>query len=189
MFTNRLTPNVLTATALVGALALGACSDDPTDPGTANGTFDASVTGGVTATFSGAAFQGEAEVETGQQGWVVFMGDDATNAFTNSVFIALVGSRPPVGEYQVQNLIVTGNLLPGEWGAALLLGNGTTLTYAGLSLSGTVTITSSSAELVVGTYTLEVSGDDPVNPGTPVLATVTGSFSAAAGAVNLPELP
>lgn len=188
MFAHRMTTNMLRATGLVSALALIGCSDDPTDPGIANGTFTASVTGGVTATFSGAAIQGQAEVETGQQGWVVVLNDDATNPLTNSVFIALLGNRPPAGQYQVRNLIVDNTLLPGEWGAALLLGNGTTLSYSGLSLSGTVTITSSSAELVVGTYTIQVSGEDPVNPGTAVLATVTASFSAAGGAVNLPQL-
>ena len=70
----------------------------------------------------------------------------------------------------------------GDWAGFLFLGDGTTISYFGFSVSGTVTITSSSAELVEGTYDFQVSdGGQP-----PVVATVTGTFSAVSGVVNLP---
>ena len=179
MLTQRMAPSVLRATALVSALALVACSsDDPTNPGGVNGSFSATITGGVTASFSGVAIQGEADVEQGQPGWVLLLGDASTGA--NSIFIVHYGSRPTNGTYQLIDLIQ--EFLPGDWGAVIFLDDGTTIPYAGFSLSGTVTITSSSPDRVEGTYNFQVSdGGLP-----PVVATVTGTFSAVSGAVNLP---
>ncbi len=181
MLTRRSTPSVLGAMALVSALALVACSsDDPTDPGGGNGSFNATVTGGVTASFSGVAIQGEAQVEPGQQGWVLLLGDVSTGA--NSIFIVHFGSRPTNGTYQLIDLIQ--GFVPGDWGSVLFLGDGTTISYAGFSLHGTVTITSSSAELVAGTFDFQVSdGGQPM-----VVVTVTGTFSAISGGVSLPGI-
>jgi hypothetical protein len=167
--------------ALVSALALVACSsDDPTGTGGGNGSFNANVTGGVTASFSGVAAQGEGPVEAGQSGWILALGDFATSA--NSIVVARLGTRPPNGTYQLIDLVAAGAFLPGDWAGFLFLGDGTTISYFGFSVSGTVTITSSSAELVEGTYDFQVSdGGQP-----PVVATVTGSFSAVGGVVNLP---
>jgi hypothetical protein len=191
MFTQQLTPSLLRATALVGALALVACSDDPTNPGGGGGggagSFNATVTGGVAATFSGGAVQGEAEIETGQQGWIAILG--GANISGNSVLIACFCSRPANGTYTLIDLNTSGDLLPGEWAALLTLGDGTTATYLGFSTGGSVTITSSSADLVVGTYNAPTTGFDPSAPGAPVVATVAGGFSAVGGAVNLPEIP
>jgi len=189
MFIQRMTLSLLRATALVSALAIVACSDDPTDPGVGggNGSFNATVTGGVSATFSGAAVQGEAEFETSQPGWIAVLG--SANLSGNSVLIACFCSRPADGTYQLIDLNTAGDLLPGEWAALLTLGDGTTPTFLGLSTGGSVTITSSSADLVVGTYDYPASGIDLANPGAPVLATVVGDFSAVGGTVDLPEIP
>ncbi len=186
MLTRRSTPSVLGAMALVSALALVACSsDDPTGTGGGNGggngSFNANVTGGVTASFSGVAAQGEGPVEAGQQGWILALGDFTTIA-NNSIVVELLGTRPPNGTYQLIDVVAAGDLLPGEWAGFLFLGDGTTISYFGSSVSGTVTITSSSADRVEGTYDFQVS--DGGNPA--VVATVTGSFSAVGGVVNLP---
>ncbi len=182
MLTRRSTPSVLGAMALVSALALVACSsDDPTDPGGGNGSFNATVTGGVTGSFSGVAGQAEVDdIGTGQLGWILALGD--FSGASNLIAVALHGSRPGPGTYQLINVLTAGNFLPGEWFAFLVLGDGTIESYFGFSVSGTVTITSSSAELVAGTYDFQVS-----DGGTPaVVATVTGSFSAVSADVNLP---
>ena len=191
MFIQRTAPRLLGAAAMVSALALVACSDDPTDPGGGGGgggtgSSNATVTGGVSATFSGSAFQGEAEIETGEQGWIAVLGSSDLNG--NSVLIACFCSRPGNGTYTVIDLNTAGDLLPNEWAAVLSLGDGTTPTYLGLSTGGTVTITSSSDDLVVGTYNIPVAGFDPTAPSVPIVANVAGDFSAVGGAVNLPEI-
>jgi len=184
-----MTPSVMRATALVSALALVACSDDLTNPGGGGGlgSFDATVTGGVAATFSGAAVQGEAEIETGQAGWVAILGSANING--NSVLIACFCSRPSNGTYTLVDLSGSQDLLPNEWAALLTLGDGTTATYLGFSTGGTVTITSSSANQVDGSYNIPVSGTDTANPGAPTVANVAGNFSAVGGPVNLPDIP
>ncbi len=185
----RMTPRVLRAMALVSGLALVACSsDDPTNPGGGGsggggtGSFSATVTGGVTASFSGVAVQAEEDIGTGQLGWIIGLGDPSADA-SNLIAFVLNGSRPGPGTYQLIDLATAPDFLPGEWIAFLTLGGGmTTVSYLGFSVSGTVTITSSSAELVEGSYNFQVSdGGQP-----PVVATVTGTFSAVSGAVNLP---
>jgi len=171
-------------------LALVACSSDPTDPGGGSGgtgSFDATVTGGVSATFSGAAVQGEADIETGQSGWIAILG--STSLSGNSVLIACFCSRPANGTYSLIDLNTAGDLLPGEWALLLTLGDGTTPTYLGFSTGGTVTITSSSAGQVDGSYNVPVSGFDTANPTAPTVANVAGNFSAVGGTVNLPEIP
>ena len=181
MLTRRSTPSVLGAMALVSALALVACSsDDPTGNGGGNGSFNATVTGGVAGSFSGVAAQGEGPVEAGQQGWILALGDVTTSA--NSIVVARLGTRPPVGTYQLIDLVSAGAFLPGDWGGFLFLVGPTDISYFGFSVSGTVTITSSSADRVEGTFDFQVS--DGGNP--PVVATVTGSFIAVGGVVNLP---
>jgi hypothetical protein len=192
MFIQRTTSRLLGAAAMVSALALVACSDDPTDPGGGGGgggggtgSSNATVTGGVSATFSGSAAQGEAEIETGQQGWIAVLG---TNLNGNSVLIACFCSRPGNGTYTLIDLNTAGNLLPNQWAAVLTLGDGTLPSFVGLSTGGTVTITSSSADLVVGTYNIPVSGFDPTAPSVPIVANVAGDFSAVGGTVNLPEI-
>jgi hypothetical protein len=192
MFIQRMTPSLLRATALVSALAIVACSSDPTDPGGGGGgtgSFDATVTGDVSATFSGAAVQGEADIETGQSGWIAILG--STSLSGNSVLIACFCSRPANGTYSLIDLNTAGDLVDGEWALLLTLGDGTTPTFLGFATGppGTVTITSSSADLVVGTYNAPVSGIDPSNPQALTVANVTGSFSAVGGPVNLPEIP
>ncbi len=193
----RMTPSVLGAMALVSALALVACSsDDPTDPGDGNGngngngggngggngSFNASVTGGVTASFSGPAVQAEVDdIGTGQLGWTLSLGGFNVPA-ANLIGVSLHGSRPGPGTYQLINLLTAADFLPGEWFAILILGDGTNETYGGFSVSGTFTITSSSADLVAGTFNFQVSdGNIP-----PVVATVTGTFSAVNANVTLP---
>ncbi len=170
----RMPARVLRATALVSALALVACSsDDPTNPDVANGTFTATLTGDFTESFSGAAIQGEVLVNTSPV-WILELGA------SNSIFLAINGARPPNGTYQI-----TADLTDwpaGEWIGNLTLDHGPADGYFGGITSGTVTITSSSAELVEGSYNFQVS-DGNTNP---LLATVTGSFSALAGVVNLP---
>jgi hypothetical protein len=173
--------------ALVSGLALVACSsDDPTNPGGGGtGSFSATVTGGVTASFSGVAVQAEVD-NILNLGWLALMGDDLSTAAPNSISFGLNGSRPGPGTYQLIDLNAAPDILPGEGLALLLLGDGTTPSYFGVSVSGTVTITSSSVELVEGSYNFQVSdGGQP-----PVVATVTGTFSAVSGTVNLsPERP
>ena len=181
----RMTPRVLRAMALVGGLALVACSsDDPTTP-PGTGSFSATVTGGVTASFSGVAVQGGGDLGTGQLGWALALGDLSTSTgASNLIGFVLNGSRPGPGTYQLIDFATAPGFLPGEWLAFLALGDGTTLSYIGFSVSGTVTITSSSAELVEGTYNFQVSdGGQP-----PVVATVIGNFSAVAGDVSIPAL-
>ncbi len=171
----RMPARVLRATALVSALALVACSnDDPTDPGIGipAGTFTATLTGDFTESFSGAAIQGEVLVNTSPV-WILELGA------SNSIFLAINGARPPNGTYQI-----TADLTDwpaGEWIGNLTLDHGPADGYFGGITSGTVTITSSSAELVEGSYNFQVS-DGNTNP---VVATVTGSFSALAGTVSL----
>ena len=184
---NRMTPLALRATALVSAVALVACSsDDPMDPviGIPAGTFTATVTGDVTASFSGAAVQGEAAGPLDWQGWLLVLGDSTSG--NNAVFVSYLGARPPNGTYQL--IDIAGTAVwdeDGEWIGALVLGGGTNFSYIGATGSGTVTITSSSADLVEGTYDFQVTdGGFLGNP--PMLATVTGSFSAVGGAVEIP---
>lgn len=197
MFTLRTTPRALAVTGVIGALALGACSGDNTPTGTgggggggggAGGTFNATVTGGVTASFSGTAVQTETPIDpsTSQAGWVLLLG--ASSGTGNVVFIVRLGTRPGNGTYSLADLSTTTDLNNDEWGAILLLGSAASATFSGISVSGTVTITSSSANLVDGTFNIQVTGTDISNPQQPVMATLAGNFSADGSAVNFPGL-
>lgn len=192
MFTLRSTPRALAVTGLVGALALGACSGDDTPTGSggggggAAGSFTVDVTGGVTGSFSGSAVQAETPVDpsTGQQGWVIFLGSASGTA--DGAFIVRAGSRPGTGSYSVADLNTSTGLTNDQWGALITLGSGTSLAFLGLSVSGSITITSSSADRVEGTLDFQVTGSDPSNPQQQVTATVTGNFSAVGSTVNFP---
>lgn len=191
MFTLRTTPRALAVTGLVGALALGACSGDDTTTGSgggggANGSFTATVTGGVTGSFSGDAIQAETPLDpnTGQQGWVLLLG--SASGAANTVFIVRASSRPGTGSYSLVDLNVSGGLTNNQWGGLIFMGAGTSLAFVGISVSGSITITSSSADRVDGTFDFQVTGSDPSNPQQQVTATVTGSFSAVGSAVNFP---
>lgn len=142
--------------ALVLALVLSACgSDDPTGPGEgASGTFQATLSGDVTASLTGGAMfttvPGEAFV-------LNFSTGDASGSM--GIELEELG-RPGTGTIQL------GSSTSGAYGYGVV---GNTLFF---SESGSVTITSSSSTALVGTFQFEAQ--------TPTAdeITVTGTFSA-----------
>jgi hypothetical protein len=175
--------------ALVAALTLAACGNDGDNGmGPGQGQFEADVSGGVTASFTGTAFHGEAtDPNTQDEGWVLVLSSGDPNNL-NSVFVVRLAGRPGTGTYALIDVSTSGDLDDGDWAAIVTVSVGGQLTYFAASVSGSVTITSSSGERVRGTFTMQVTGQDPSNPQQMANATVTGAFDATSSTVGFPGI-
>lgn len=175
-------------TGLATVFAAAACGNGDNGMGPGQGEFEVEVSGDVTASFNGTALHGEStDPNTQEQGWVLLLTTGDPND-VNSVFVVRLGGRPGTGTYSLVDISTTGDLDVGDWAAVVTLSVSGQLTYVGGSLSGTVTITSSSGERVQGNFTIQVTGQDPNNPQQMADATVTGTFDATSSTVGFPGL-
>lgn len=151
--------------ATVTALTLVACGGDDDgvgpDPGEEPvGSFSATISGDVSASLSGEALHGETVIddETGDQGWVAVMGFQETET-TSAIMLVRLAGRPGPGTYSLDDLTSGEGLDASEWGAFVVVATGgQSIAFSGFSTTGTVTITSSSADHVEGSFTIQATG-------------------------------
>lgn len=136
--------------------------DSPDSPSA--GTFNANVTGHVTTTFSGEANS----VRGGSGGWGISLG---TGAPPFIAITTLENERPAVGTYPIVEAV----LAPGTPGTAFFasfVSDPAVGSYT--STSGTLTIQSSSASSVVGSFTFQGQRG---TVGNPLIVNVQGTFN------------
>lgn len=176
---------------LLLALGLTACdSDSDDDGGGGNNTFgsgNVSISGAVTASFSGDALYVAAQDVNGTTGYVIYIVDGDFTAGQTTGFRALyVGGEGTLTEGQT----TLGE--DADDGAAYYDGSSQS-TFAGVSAtSGTLTITSISDDEVRGSVTFSGIYFDTADPQQQGTAQVTASFTASrytGGAVPVPTLP
>ena len=173
--------------ALVVAVLGGvtACSsgggDDVTGtnpPGGTVGSFNATVSGAMSATLSGSAAFGSSTV-SGSQGFAIAL---VPTSGTNSIIFGRVNAQAPgTGTYQIADF-ATQSSVSGAMIAALIAGSGQSGQIY-VSTSGTLTITSSSADEIKGNFTVSASA---VTVSGTQAVTMTGTFTARKGAINVP---
>lgn len=155
----------------MGVALVSACESStpnsplPTDEGT---TFTASITGAVSVDLRGTATS--IGTASGTPAWAVQM--TASDGSGGISFTEEGRPRPTPGTYTVASALEHGGNAPDSEFTAVV-GVASPASSFG-SISGTLTITGSSATRVSGTFTF--TAEDPTSPGRTV--TVTGSFTA-----------
>jgi len=174
---------------LLLGLGLVACgSGDSTGPDNQNdqGDFTATVSGPVSGTFSGYAWQSGTVIDpqSNEQGWVLFLGSQDNPG--SVVYVVRLGSRPGTGTYSLVDFTQSsGDLQSGEFAGLATVSLSGGLTFSGSSTGGSLTITSSSEGRVQGSFNFQITG---FNPSTQqeVTATVSGTFNAVSNPFSFP---
>jgi len=174
-------------------LSLAACGGDSTGPGdegTPSGNFTLTVSGDVSRTIAGdeGGFWEVTDAQTQETVFVLSLSRGAATAL-EGMQILLGGSRPAPGDYPLSSADPE-DLEAGE-GVALVVVNPSLegSAFLGLSVSGAVTITESSAEVVRGTLLLTAQGTvfPPGESAVPGLVLIEGSFQALLTEPETPE--
>ncbi len=148
-------------------LALPACDSDSTPPGgNQPGTFSATVTGTVAATLSGIAASGGAAASGG---WGIALGPGDPQSIT---LLASGNDRPPAGTYPIV-VFAQGGTAGGTAFVASIVAEPGVSSYT--STGGTVTLSSSSASRVAGSFAFAAQRGTVSNPQN---VDVTGTFDA-----------
>ncbi|MDX1674129.1 MAG: hypothetical protein R3314_04925 [Longimicrobiales bacterium] len=171
---------------VLALMAMTACDGTTTTEEDRLGTFNMTISGDISATLEGDAVWGETtDPDTNETVWLLWMAtpEEATDDYF--LWIARMGSRPGSGSYAIQN-IQTESFDPGEIGA-FLSGTPSGTSISMLSISGTLTVSSSSGDNMTGTFSIDLDGQIfSNNQATDAVATVTGSFDAPNGVVDFP---
>jgi hypothetical protein len=157
---------------LAAALALGACKDDGTGPDAdAVGSFQATMSGGFSATLSGTARSG-----LGQGAfYTVSMQAADIQGLPGSIVLLRPGNRPGAGAYAVtSDVFSTTSFLAAA-------GTGQVQSQNGLyfeATSGNVVIIESNPSQLRGTFQLNGVGYRTLTPNSTFAMTVSGSFNS-----------
>lgn len=158
---------------LAVVLALGACEEGPAGPEstTDTGSFEASISGGFTASLTGTALAGM------QQGsYLIRLDDSEVQGLPGVIGLFRLGARPTVGTYSVS---ADQNATAAFVGIAI---TGQTAGQNGLAFqadSGRVTITESTSSRVQGSFDLVGIGYRGVTPDSTFAVRIAGEFDAA----------
>lgn len=158
-----LSRSLIPSLAGAGLLVLSACDSSPAGPGGPDtGQFTVTVTTATPLTFSGTVSSlGQASGFT-----AIFIGEDLDSGLT-LLFEGV--ARPDVGTYTIADFIATDGSAPGQVLVSVNApGSGHDLT----SVSGTLTITSSSSSAVSGRFTFQGAAGTSGTTGT-----VEGTFT------------
>lgn len=164
----------------LSVLLLGACGDDdsPTEPGGDEASFEITLSGDVSKTFTGqAVFESDVTSE-GVEGFGVVSATSSSGDLQTFV-LAREGDRPSSGQYTIADP-EQGGIPSGQFGVGITFedsdGNQVTLGSTG----GTVNIDQSNSSQVSGTFTATMFGASITN-GTQVDSvdvTANGTFNA-----------
>ncbi len=180
----------LTVSALFGLSACGGDSTGPGDIGALSGDFTLAVSGDITRTIAGneGGFWEVADAQIGQTVWVLSLSTGEAAAL-EGIQILVGGPRPAPGEYALSTADPDA-LEVGEGVAFVVVnpsfeGSG----FLGVSISGSITITESSAEVVRGSVLLSAQGNvfPPGESAVPGVVLIDGSFQALPTEPKLPE--
>jgi hypothetical protein len=177
--------------ALALPIGISACDDDGTSPDDdlTSGSFEATVSGGLTGEFSGDAFFGETtDPTTGNTFWVMILSSGSETSGRTIYFGRVGASRPGTGTLDLVDLSTD---QPGSGGLFAWFFDFTGQASTGFfnSTGGSMTVNQSSGDAMTGTFTIEASGT-AIQAGQPVEIDVeiTGSFNASSGQVGLPSV-
>lgn len=139
---------------MAAAAVAAACGGDGTGPDA--GTFTATVTGDLSLTLTGEAVFGTQSDSSGSLFGIGLVRGDA-NSFDTDIIVIGRGNttRPGIGTYDIVSALC-GNCTDDDFDAALAIVRPDDV-GAYLSESGTLTITSSSAERIEGTATVTMT--------------------------------
>lgn len=176
---------------LTAAIGLASCGGDSMGPGvdTPSGTFVLTFSGDVTSTVRGdeGGFWEVADEQTQETVWVLSLSTGEPGAL-EGMQVLIGGSRPAPGEYFVSSADPE-DLEDGE-GVAFVVVNPSLASdgFLGISVSGSVTITESSAGVVRGTLLISAQGNvfPPGGQAAPGLVAIDGAFEAL---LTEPEVP
>jgi hypothetical protein len=163
------------APVAAAAMLLAACSGSDSTGPEQGGSYSAAVSGDLTATISGPAYFGS-ETSNGETVFAVVLGSNTSPHLV--VLASSAATRPGVGTYDVVGL-VSGEGETG-WSALHMVGQGNQLVGSFLGVSGTVTITESTAQRVRGTFEYAAEGFiGGSTENTEASISVTGEFNAS----------
>jgi hypothetical protein len=173
-------------------LGPAACGGDSTGPGDdpLSGDFTLTMSGDVTRTIVGdeGGFWEVTDAQTQQTVWVLSLSTGAASAL-EGIQILVGGNRPAPGDYTL-SAADPEELEAGE-GVAFVVANPSLSGsgFLGLSVSGSITVTESSAEVVRGTMLLTAQGNvfPPGQSAVPGLVLIDGSFQALLTEPETPE--
>lgn len=173
---HRRTPVLTLATALSAVLLLAACGDDdPAGPNAEPGSFQATVSGELSASMTGTALFYETAFG-GTSNWVLSLDQDGPEVDGSEVTIARIGTRPATGTYALNGDLADPS---GAFYASVSFISPQGIEGTLNNTGGTLEVTRSSAARVEGTFQIEVEGLVVENgEATRVTATVSGSFDA-----------
>lgn len=137
--------------------------------------FEARTTGAKTLTLRGAAQFGSGAPEAARAPFVLTLGAESPNGAV--LFTRQGGGRPEPGIYPLEAGA------PGGLQALVVTGSPTRPTGAFHARSGTLTITSSRADIIEGRFDIDAVGFDATDPGDESREIVVrGAFTASPGA-------
>lgn len=146
-------------------------------------SFTAQVSGGVTASLSGAAAYGaDTEVDGSAFGIGMSSGDTASNVGA-IVLWRMDSAKPGTGTYTVADLSTGNDPGANQFGAGVVLGNNGQTQQVCQSTGGSVHITES-GDRVKGDFTLQLTCFATSDPTSSVSASATGQFDAVGGVVS-----
>lgn len=184
--------NLRALLGLTAALGLASCGGDSMGPGdgTPSGAFVLTVSGDVASTVRGdeGGFWEVTDAQTQETVWVLSLSTGEPGAL-EGMQVLIGGSRPAPGEYFVSSADPE-DLEEGE-GVAFVVVNQSLAGagFLGLSVSGSVTITESTPEVVRGTVLISAQGNvfPPGGQTVPGLVAIDGTFQALLTEPDLPD--
>jgi hypothetical protein len=177
--------------ALALPFALSACGDDSTGPDDDQGagTFSATVSGGVSDSFSGQAFFGEGtDPDTDETGWVLWLTTSESETSGQAIYFVRQGTRPGTGTHSLAD-IENDELAAGAIGAMMIDYESDSFGGVFVSTGGSLVLSESDNDRMKGSFTIEASGF-VTEAGEPVetSVTITGQFDGTGGNVVYPGL-
>jgi hypothetical protein len=177
--------------ALLTAAAATAACGDSTSPGS-QATFAFVVQGDANGAVRGdtAVFGGGVDPFNGDSTWVLDLHAGSGNDLQGVAFLTL-GGRPAAGSHPIVPFTEPSELEDGSFGSVVVLSptDEVPIGFVGDAVSGTLTISSSTAEQVKGSFEMEAAGvagetTETVEDGR---VTVAGTFTAVPLAVLVPS--
>ena len=179
--------------ALAGATVLAACGSDskePTGPGDALTSYQATFTGDVQLSLTGnAAFASDNSDE--DVGFALGLVDtEAEDSDDMIIFYRANPGVPGTGAVTIADYVNTPDQeIPGTQLVAMaFLGLDTATPTFCMSTGGSVNVSSSSSTRLRGTFTMQMECAEITGGEVMYETTVTGNFDAAGGAVQIPSL-
>ena len=176
---------------LLGAAALAAACGDSTSPG-GEATFAFVFQGDANGAVQGdtAVFGGGVDPFSDDSTWVLDLHTGATGALQGVAFLTF-GGRPGAGSYPIVQFDELSDIEAGSFGSVVVISptSEVPIGFVGDAVSGTLTISSSTAELVEGSFEMEAAGvagetTETVEDGR---VSVAGTFTAVPLEVLVPS--